>query len=350
MRWFSKQNLYKKILILSLILLLFSGMITVFILWNVFISLSEAMLQHIILQAGVGLILAMLLAERFAVKVAAPLNYLAEETAELSDTALGLKVDTPLENEQDKLAVVFQTLVASVLELRADRKRMADEFQGKGKWRDILIHNLILVQEEERKRISRELHDEVGQALTTMMVSMRILSDHAQDEKQRQILLGARELAANTLNNIRTLAVNLRPPVIDDLGLVPAMKKYIADFKELHAIEVDFKVVGAELHIPGHTAMTLYRIMQESLNNIVKHSNAQQVWIYTEIRKNHIFFNVMDDGQGFCPEELQKKRREKRLGVYGMEERVQLLGGTFRIESETGKGTRIVVIVPNEGG
>jgi signal transduction histidine kinase len=350
MQWFKKQNLYKKILIMSLILIVFCYTMITFILWDLLASLSEIQIHHFLLQSGVGMLLAMLFAERLAVKIAGPLNYWADETAQISDTQLGLKVDAPHNNEKDKLAVVFNTLVSNLLELRADKSRMIDEFRGKGKWRDTLINKLIMVQEEERKRISRELHDEVGQALTTMMVSMRILSDGAQDERQRQILLGARELAADTLNSIRILAVNLRPPVIDDLGLVPAMKKYIADFRNLHLIQVDFNTTGANIDIASHTAITLYRIMQESLINVVKHSKAQQVRVDIEIRKNHISLRIEDDGKGFSSEDLNKKRRENRLGVYGMEERVQLLGGTFQMKSEVGEGTRIMVIVPNEGG
>jgi len=337
MQWFNKQNLYKKILIMSFILIIFCCMMTIFILWDFLASLSEGQIQYLVLRIGIGILIAMLVAERLAVRISGPLNEWVEETTQLSDAKLGLKVDALHNNEEDKLAVVFNTLASSLLELRADKSRMADEFRGKGKWRDTLINKLIMVQEE------------VGQALTTMMVSMRILSDGAQDERQRQILLGARDLAADTLNSIRILAVDLRPPVIDDLGLVPAMKKYIADFRELHRVEVDFHSTGANIDIASHTAITLYRIMQESFNNIIKHSDAQQVWLQIEIRKNHISLRIVDDGKGFSSADLNKKRRENRLGVYGMEERVQLLGGTFQLESETGKGTRIMVIVPNEG-
>lgn len=349
MQWFKKQNLYKKIFIMSCILIVLCCAMTTFIMWDLLASLSEIQVQHLLLQMGIGILIAMLVAERLAVRIAGPLNYWVEETAQISDTQLGLKVDMLHNNEKDKLAVVFNTLVSNLLELRADKSRMIDEFRGKGKWRDTLINKLIMVQEEERKRISRELHDEVGQALTTMLVSMRILSDGAQDERQRQILLGARDLAADTLNSIRILAVNLRPPVIDDLGLVPAMKKYIADFRNLHHIQVDFNTIGASIDVASHTAITLYRIMQESLINVVKHSNAQKVWIEIEIRQNHISLCIEDDGKGFSSEDLSKKRRENRLGVYGMEERIQLLGGTFQMKSEVGEGTKIMVIVPNEG-
>ena len=119
---------------------------------------------------------------------------------------------------------------------------------------------------------------------------------------------------------------------------------------ELHDVRVEFNSRGGDGIISGYTAMALYRIIQESLTNVIKHSGADQIWITIEIRDKHVFLNIVDNGMGFLEEVIYERRRENRLGVYGMIERVQLLGGTFKIDSEPGRGTNIRVVVPNVGG
>ena len=204
---------------------------------------------------------------------------------------------------------------------------------------------MLSAQEDERKRISRELHDETGQALTSLLVSMRVLADRTTDEQQRSILMGARDLAANTLHDIRNLAVELRPPVLDDLGLVPAIRKYITQFEQRYGLTASFSVSGERVH--GPTALALYRVLQEGLTNVVKHANASAVAVTMDIRENHIELIISDDGKGFDTKFIQDARKDNRLGLYGMRERAELLGGTLTISSSLQQGTVITVIVPN---
>ena len=348
--WLKKQNLYTQHMIMSTILLSSFSMLALIVLWDSFLPLEEIFLRKIIFRLGLSFLLVLFLAERITVKMIEPLQTLVVKTTEKSMKKLGIKMAVGSSSEIRKLGMICATLLGKLESVCRDRNEIVADVRRKKKMRDRLIRKLICVQEDERRRISRELHDEIGQAVTTLMVSMRALADGAADIRQREILMGARDLAAATLNDIRVLAVDLRPPVLDDLGLIPAIKKYIAKFFELHNVRVEFSHRGGEGLVNGSTAMALYRIIQESLTNVIKHSGADQIWITIEIHDKHVFLSILDNGMGFLAEVIYERRRENRLGVYGMMERVQLLGGTFTIDSEPGRGTKITVIVPNVGG
>lgn len=350
MQWFNRQSLYKKNMILAFLLVLFLNILTLFVLWDILVTLDELSIRQLLFRMGMVMFILMLAAERITVKITRPIHSLITETAEISSQKFGIKVDMPTENEKEQLAVVFHTLTEKLADIHDENYRNLAEVGRKKKMRDRLLSKLITVQEDERKRISRELHDEIGQALTALMVSMRAIADSVGDEKQKTVLLGARDLAANTLESIRAMAINLRPPVLDDLGLIPAMKKYIATFMDLHHVRVEFNAKGSERPIGGYTAMALYRIMQECLTNVVRHSAAKEVAVTIEIRDKHVMLGIIDNGKGFVVESIYKRQRENRLGVYGMMERAELLGGTLKIESELGQGTSITVVVPNAGG
>lgn len=324
-------------------------MVMLLLFWENFSSMEETITQKLVLQVVSGFLFVLFIAERLTVKMMETMKQLMVKTITASEKN-GTIVDKTLSSEVAQLDMVFTGLLHKLEAVHVEKSIIITDVRRKKKMRDRLIRKLITIQEDERKRISRELHDEVGQALTALMVSMRALADSVADERQREILIGARDLAANTLNDIRILAVDLRPPVLDDLGLIPAVKKYIAKFRDLHHINVEFTPKGGEGIISGYTAMALYRIIQESLTNVIRHAAATQVWITIEIRDKHVYLHIGDNGAGFLAETIYERRRENRLGVYGMMERVQLLGGTFKIKSAPGQGTNITVIVPNVGG
>ena len=350
MEWLRKQNLYTKNMIMSMVLLFSFCVLLLIVLWDSLLPLQEILSPKIIFRVGISFLLVVFLAERITAKITAPLQALTIKTIGMTTGKYGVHLDELPSCEIQQLGTSFAAVVEKLEHVCKERNEIVADVRRKKKMRDRLIRKLIRVQEDERKRISRELHDEIGQAVTTLMVSMRALADGAADERQRGILMGARDLAATTLSDIRILAVDLRPPVLDDLGLLPAVKKYIAKFLELHDVRVEFNSKGGDGIISGYTAMALYRIIQESLTNVIKHSGADQIWITIEIRDKHVFLNIVDNGMGFLEEVIYERRRENRLGVYGMIERVQLLGGTFKIDSEPGRGTNIRVVVPNVGG
>ncbi len=204
------------------------------------------------------------------------------------------------------------------------------------------LRRVVEAQELERKRLSRELHDETGQALTSILLGLRALDESLESEAARTATAGLRELVVATLQDVRRLAVELRPSVLDDFGLVAALEHLTTSFGEQTGIQVDFGAALGEERLPGEVETALYRIVQESLTNVVKHARARRVSIALTRMQHSVKAVVEDDGQGFDPEGT----RADGFGLVGMRERLALLGGRLQVESSPGAGTTIVADVP----
>jgi len=208
-----------------------------------------------------------------------------------------------------------------------------------------LSHRLVEVQETERRHISRELHDEVGQALTTLMVGLRLLErDVGPSDKGVARIAELKHMTDEVLENLHRLAMDLRPASLDHLGLVAALRQYIGAFTRQHSLAVQFASIGLEgerLSPPVETA--LYRIVQEALTNVVRHAQATGVDVLLERRGEHMITIVEDNGVGF---DVSAAAQSERLGLFGMKERVEMLGGTLVVESSLGAGTTVVAEVP----
>jgi two-component system, NarL family, sensor histidine kinase DevS len=204
------------------------------------------------------------------------------------------------------------------------------------------VRRVVEAQELERRRLSRELHDETGQALTSILLGLRSLEESLETDDARAATAGLRELVVATLQDVRRLAVELRPSALDDFGLVAALEHLTTSFQEQTGIQVDFGVALGEGRLPGEVETALYRIVQEALTNVVKHARARSVSISLTRMQHSVKAVVEDDGQGFDPEHT----REGGFGVVGMRERLSLLGGRLRVESSPGAGTTIVADVP----
>lgn len=282
-----------------------------------------------------------------------PIKNLVDVVSKITDGQLRVRAVVTSQDEIGKLATAFNRMADSLLtqreeqaQLFANRELLLLQLQERDALRDTLINKLMTIQEDERKRISRELHDETSQGVTSLMVAMRVLADDADNEAQRQALLASRDVAAEILQGIREMAVDLRPPVLDELGLVSAIRKYVAKFQERHGITVKL-IITEELSIPGEEAVALYRILQEGLNNIVKHSKATSITLHLAIENKLILLSLCDNGTGISPQTIEQARRENRLGLYGMQERAELMGGTFVIEmGPQGLGTELKVTIP----
>ncbi len=309
-------------------------------------SLINARMQRLILISLLVYILAIILVAKMTEKITRPISRLAMVAQEISNGNLSVDVPEGSTDEVGKLATAFQEMTVSLLNTKAERDKLLAEVLQKEQLRKTLISKILTAQEDERKRISRELHDETGQALTTLMMSMRVTADKAENENQRSILLGARDIAANTLRDIRTLAVELRPPALDDLGLIAAMSKYLDQIRERHSITIEADYYGDGI-IEKETALALYRIMQESLTNVIKHSHADKIEVILDQDKGQVTLTIKDNGKGFPQGALEQAQRENKIGVYGMMERAELFGGNMEIISNPGKGTSIIVVIPN---
>ena len=232
-----------------------------------------------------------------------------------------------------------------------ENARLWDELRRKEAVRRELLHKAITAQEEERRRIARELHDEASQALAALLVSLRLMENAPSLEEARAQVARMREVVNQTLDEIRALAWELRPSVLDDLGLVPALTRYIQSCRSRFGMEIDLEVVGLDqVRLPWEVETALYRIAQEALTNAARHAGARHVSVILEQRGSRALLIVEDDGEGFDVAQVRASVQERgRLGLYGMEERASLVGGRLTVESAPGSGTTVVVEVPLDG-
>jgi signal transduction histidine kinase len=204
------------------------------------------------------------------------------------------------------------------------------------------LRRVMSAQELERRRLARELHDETGQALTSVLLGLRAVEDAASDDERRESLAALRELAVATLQDVRRLAVELRPKALDDFGLVPALDRLTATFAEQTGITVQLEHTLGEERLPPELETTLYRIAQEALTNVVKHARASRVSVVVTRKPGAVSVLIEDDGRGFAADEVQLDG----FGLMGMRERLELLEGRLTIESSERGGTTIAAEVP----
>ncbi len=204
------------------------------------------------------------------------------------------------------------------------------------------VRRVVQAQELERQRLARELHDETGQALTSILLGLKPLEEALADHPALAALAELREQVVSALQDVRRLAVELRPAVLDDFGLVPALERLTDSFAEQSDIRVDFHSALGETRLPSEVETTLYRVVQESLTNIVKHANAHNISVSIAPRGSTVAAVIEDDGAGFD----QRAVRGEGVGLLGMRERLSFVDGRLEIESRPGAGTTIVAEVP----
>lgn len=207
--------------------------------------------------------------------------------------------------------------------------------------RDALAR-VVDAQELERKRLARELHDETGQALTSMLLGLRAIEEAKTPEETREATARLREELVDLLHDVRRLAVELRPKALDDFGLVPALERLTATFSEQTSIPVELEAMLGDARLPPAVETALYRIVQEALTNVIKHSRASRVSVLLTRKRDSVAAVIEDDGQGFELEDL----RDGGLGLLGMRERIALLDGRLAVESSSAGGTSVVAEVP----
>lgn len=215
-----------------------------------------------------------------------------------------------------------------------------------------LSQRAINAQEEERRAIAQSLHDDTGQALSMLIIHLDRIGERIQPDKTdlKKQVIDARELAANSLTELRRILSGLRPAILDDLGLVPAIRWFARSNLEKGGIRVIIKAPGVPLELSPAITTTLFRIVQEAVNNIVRHAGARSVTIVLQLNGDIVQLQVEDDGRGFDPGNASRDAVElQRLGLPGIRERAELLGGNFQIESAPEKGTRLQVSIPLGG-
>jgi signal transduction histidine kinase len=247
-------------------------------------------------------------------------------------------IETGQPLDEQKYSTVEQTSIVFAL-----------EFVKQEAARTGALHHVITAQEEERKRIARELHDETSQALTALIIGLDTtslaLSVNSQDAGER--LSATRSIAEGLLKEIKRIISDLRPSLLDDLGLVPAIAWY--GEQRLKPLGIKFAFEGNALadRLPPSMETVLFRIVQEAITNIIRHANASSVCIRLDLDNNDLILKVTDNGMGFDPQIMQSPNSSiKALGLLGMQERIRILDGEVQIQTTPGKGTTITARVP----
>jgi two-component system, NarL family, sensor histidine kinase DevS len=272
-----------------------------------------------------------------------------QDVARRFNARTGLYVPLVVRDEAIGLIVVHDRLDADPRFGSGDQ-RLAEQFASRAAVAVDLsrrvasdsLRRLVEGQESERRRLARELHDETGQALTSVLLGLKALEDAKDEESVRAAAAQLRELVVATLQDVRRLAVELRPKALDDFGLVPALERLVQTFAEATGIEVHFEPQLGSERLSPELETTMFRIVQEALTNVAKHAGAEHVSIVLVRRDGFVTVLVEDDGQGFEP----GAGREDSLGLVGMKERLALLAGQLKVESQPGAGTTLVAQVP----
>jgi signal transduction histidine kinase len=237
-----------------------------------------------------------------------------------------------------------------IAELQAAR---LEESRQRETMRAELFRRVVAAQEAERQRIARDLHDETGQSLTAIGMGLRGLSGKLSTRNKDALttLHKLENLTADSLKELQRLMTDLRPSHLDDLGLSAALRWYASRIQEHSDLSVRVDIHGEERDLDDAMKITIFRIIQESLNNVIKHARATHVNIHVHFEEKDVRINIFDNGIGFDREQVKERRTNRpSLGLAGMEERAALLGGTVNVQSRPGYGTEVEALIPYQHG
>ncbi|MFA7173889.1 MAG: ATP-binding protein [Kiritimatiellia bacterium] len=276
-------------------------------------------------------------------------NTLSQINEELNRRTLDLaKSNQQLKKEITKRKIVEKTLMESkqqTVELLEQSRLLQTQLQ-------MLSRNILRAQEDERKRISRELHDVVVQLLTGINVQLTILKNESlvsTKELSRKIS-DAQRLVVKSVDIVHRFARELRPAVLDDLGLMPALHTFMKSFMKETGVRASLTAFNGLEKLSNTKRTVIYRVIQEALTNVARHAHASRVDVYIEKLPSAVSIRIKDDGKGFDLKKLLRAKKIKHLGVLGMRERVEMVRGTFKIESALEQGTTILIQIPFRNG
>lgn len=245
---------------------------------------------------------------------------------------------TRIERDDDGTVLEYRSLLRDI----SERKRAEEVFRN-------LSNRIIEAQESERRRVARDLHDGINQILSS--IQFRLKSAEEKDSGRKNPMakefVEARTLLDEAIHEVRRISQNLRPSILDDLGLLAAVRSVCDEFIERCKIEIETEFSGIVSRLPDNIELVLFRTIQEALNNIEKHSSATHVDVHLNMKDSYIEALIRDNGKGFDFVTLAEKRKKHRgLGLDGMKERVTYLGGTVDVNSKVHRGTEILVQIP----
>ncbi|CAM4403088.1 cache domain-containing protein [Vibrio agarivorans] len=250
--------------------------------------------------------------------------------------AINRNIETTFFSVMVILIVTVAVIIVLTLAINLHEHRLADKNLKE------LAHKTVMFQEDEKKHLARELHDGINQLLVSSKCHLELLKDRVEDERLRAHLDKSQHSLLMAINEVRHISHQLRPSALDDIGLEAALTTLLQDFKSHSGMEIDVHFDTQSLKLPSDISTTLYRVVQESLNNVEKHSGAEKVTVLLQTVGRHLQLMVRDDGVGFHTKTALSRGG---IGLRNMRERVEFIGGEFELMSEVGLGTEIAVLI-----
>jgi len=293
----------------------------------------------VIIMGTTGIIVFVIIAILLSLTVTKPISKLVESAQAIANGDLTKRIKIKGKDEISHLAKSFDTM----------RTELGKSFRNVERHRKELQHlseRIILIQEEERKKLSCELHDQTGQGLVALKANLEVIDKLLPEDahEPRKWILESKQFLIETIKEIRNLSFSLQPPMLDELGLVPTIESYSKDFSNRTKIVVNVKSNLKDENIRPNLELSLYRMVQEALTNVVKHSGAKTVYIDIYHEDSKLVLSIEDDGNGFDIEKMScDEVREHGIGLLGMRERFASAGADFQVYSEKDKGTKLIV-------
>ena len=247
-------------------------------------------------------------------------------------------------------AETISSQINVVLEYLSGDLNQVTRILESAKNRQLIGLKIILAQEEERKRMAREIHDGPAQSLANLVLRTEIAERMLMKQEFQLVqeeLMELKSQVRSGLEEIRKIIFNLRPMALDDLGLVPTLRKFVQDFEEKTKIRAVFETAGRELRMPSAMEAAVYRLVQEAFSNALKHASPTYVSLEIKFYPKRILITIQDNGVGFDVEQtMARSKKNSHYGLIGMHERVELLNGKMEIQSAKGQGTKISISIP----
>jgi two-component system sensor histidine kinase UhpB len=302
-----------------------------------FLANISATLWHFILFASIGVVISL------------ALNFIIIRAALRPIRDIRLIVRRIQARQAEVTQLSLEDTDPDIYHLTLSLNSLISQLEASNQQLRLLSERAMNAQEEERKRIARSLHDDTGQSLSTLIINLERLENHLPKDKAELLnrLQSIRQMAKDSLECLRSIIYDLRPAILDDLGLLPAIRWYARTNLEQAGIQVELNFPEELPDLPQPLATTLFRITQESVNNIIHHSQAKKATITMSIREGILSLRVKDDGLGFDPLQMtQEAIHLQHWGLVGIQERIELVGGKLALSSDPTHGTIITITVP----
>jgi len=251
-------------------------------------------------------------------------------------------------SETMKKAESLVTQVSVVLKYLTSNLSDLTTYLGEIHQRQMLAFRIIKAQEEERKRVAREIHDGPAQSMANIVLRAELCEklQNVNPEKMPEELLSLKDVVREVLQDLRKIIFDLRPMALDDLGIVPTLKRFVSNHQEKYDMPIELIIIGEDKKLSTSLSLAIYRTVQEALTNVRKHASASKVTIKIEFANNKINLSIKDNGCGFNVEEALNDEKSECYGLIGVQERIELLEGEVDFISSPEKGTTIKAVVP----